>query len=77
MSKKQIAMIWAATNGYLDWIPEADVRRFEKELLEFLDSKFAKILKVIAERKAIDDETKRELKMALEEFKAIFKPTKK
>ncbi|NJL23842.1 MAG: F0F1 ATP synthase subunit alpha, partial [Calothrix sp. SM1_5_4] len=75
--EKQVAMIWAATNGYVDWIPEGDVRRFEKEFLEFLDSKYSKILATVREKKALDDDTKRELKGAAEEFKAIFKPTQK
>lgn len=73
--EKQVAMIWAATNGYVDWIPEGDVRRFEKELMEFLDQKYAKILADIREKKALDDNNRRDLKAALEEFKAIFKPT--
>jgi len=72
--EKQVAGIWAATNGYLDWIPETDVQRFEKELMEFLDTKFSKILASIREKKQLDDDNKRELKGALEEFKAIFKP---
>ncbi len=75
--EKQVATIWAATNGYLDWIPESDVRRFEKELVEFLDAKFGRILSNIREKKQLDDDTKRELKGALEEFKAVFKPTQK
>jgi F-type H+-transporting ATPase subunit alpha len=75
--EKQVAMIWGATNGYLDSIPEADVRRYEKELMEFLDSKYAKILGSIRDKKQLDDETKRDLKSALEEFKAVFRPTQK
>lgn len=75
--EKQVAMIWAATNGYLDWIPEGDVQRFERELMEFLDTKYVKILGSIREKKQLDDDNKRDLKNALEEFKAIFKPTAK
>jgi len=75
--EKQVASIWAATNGYLDWIPEGDVQRFERELIEFLDTKFSKILSSIREKKQLDDDNKRELKGALEEFKAIFKPQAK
>jgi F-type H+/Na+-transporting ATPase subunit alpha len=75
--EKQVAMIWAATNGYVDWIGEGDVKRFEKEFIEFLDTKYSKILTAIREKKQLDDDTKRELKGAAEEFKAIFKPTAK
>jgi F0F1-type ATP synthase alpha subunit len=37
----------------------------------------SRILNSIKEKKQLDDDTKRELKAALEEFKAIFKPTAK
>ena len=72
---RQVTMICAATNGFLDSIPEEDVRRYEVEMMAFIDSKFSKILNTVREKKALDDETKRDLKGALEEFKAIFRPT--
>ncbi len=75
--EKQVAMIWGATNGYLDALPEGDVRRYEKELMEFLDTKYSKVLTTIREKKQLDDELKRDLKGALEEFKAVFRPTQK
>ncbi|MGZ3722733.1 MAG: F0F1 ATP synthase subunit alpha [Bdellovibrionales bacterium] len=75
--EKQVAMIWAATNGYLDAIPETDVKRYEKELMEFFDTRHAKVLTAIKEKKQLDDDTKRDLKAALEEFKAVFRPTVK
>jgi F-type H+-transporting ATPase subunit alpha len=75
--EKQVAMIWAATNGYLDALPEGDVRRYEKELMEFLEAKHSKVLTAIREKKQLDDDTKRDLKASLEEFKPIFRPTQK
>ncbi len=69
----QIAIIWATTNGYTDAIHESDVRRYEKEYLEFLKTKHSHILKNINEKKAISDEIKATLKSATEEFKAVFK----
>ena len=75
--EKQVAMIWAATNGYLDSIPEGDVRRYEKELMEFFDAKYSAVTAGIREKKQLDDDSKRSLKGALEEFKAVFRPTVK
>jgi len=75
--EKQVAMIWAATNGYLDAIPESDVKRFEKEYIEFLDTRHAKVLAGIREKKQLDDEIKNGLKAAADEFKAVFRPTVK
>ncbi|PWU22602.1 MAG: F0F1 ATP synthase subunit alpha [Bdellovibrio sp.] len=69
----QVAIIWAATNGYCDGIPENHVQRYEKDLLEFLKTKYSHILKNIAEKKAITDEIKPMLKSAVDEFKAVFK----
>ncbi len=69
----QITIIWAATNGYVDSIPESEVKRYEKEALEFLKTKFSHILKNIAEKKQITDETKGQLKASFDEFKSIFK----
>ena len=36
--EKQVIAIWARGNGYLDDVPVEDVRRFERELLEFMDA---------------------------------------
>lgn len=75
--EEQIAIIWAATNGYLDGVPEADVRRYEKELIEFLRTKHSHILKNILETKVISPETKTAIQSACEEFKAVFRHTGK
>lgn len=75
--EEQITMIFAANNGFLDQYPETDVKKYEKEMVEFLRSKHADILKTIVEKKAISDDAKKGLLAALEEFKAIFQPTKK
>jgi F-type H+/Na+-transporting ATPase subunit alpha len=72
----QIAMIYAATNGYVDSIPEKDVSRFEKEMLEFMKSKYSHILKNIVEKKALTDDIKKEFVAALQEFAAVFQASK-
>ena len=71
--EEQVALIWAATNGYLDSVHESDVKRYEKEALEFLKNKHSHVLKNLAEKKALTDEIKASLKSAMEEFKAVFK----
>ncbi len=73
---EQIVGIFAAMNGYVDAIPETDVRRYEKEVLEFIHQKHGAILKTIAEKKTLSDELKKTLVGALDEFKAIFQATK-
>jgi len=54
-----------------------DVRRFEKEWLQFAEASHPGILKSIAEKKALDDSIKGEIKKAVEAFKARFAPSGK
>jgi F-type H+-transporting ATPase subunit alpha len=72
----QIASIFAATNGYVDTYPESDVRKYEKEMLEYLKTKFGHILKSIADQKVISPDIKTQLVGALDEFKAVFQTSK-
>ncbi|MCG3159140.1 MAG: ATP synthase subunit alpha [Acidobacteria bacterium] len=65
---KQVAVIWAASNGYVDDIPVESVRHFESELLKFLENQ-GSALAAIREKKTIDDSLKAQLKSALDEFK--------
>jgi F-type H+-transporting ATPase subunit alpha len=72
----QVVMIFAATNGYTDSIPETDVNRYEKEMLQFLKQKYTGLLSTIADKKAVSDDSKKELTAALVEFKSIFQASK-
>jgi F-type H+-transporting ATPase subunit alpha len=71
--EKQIAMIFAGTNGLLDDIDVVEVRPFEESLYRFLDTTQASLLQKIRERKAIDDEIKAELQKAIKEAKDKFR----
>jgi F-type H+/Na+-transporting ATPase subunit alpha len=66
--EKQVAVIWAASNGYVDDIPVESVRHFEGELLKFLENQ-GTTLAAIRDKKTIDDSLKAQLKSALDEFK--------
>jgi F-type H+-transporting ATPase subunit alpha len=68
--EEEVAVIWAATNGYLDDIPVANVREFEAGLLEHLRSSKSDLLATIASEKAISDQTTEALKAAVSNFKA-------
>ncbi len=68
----QVGVIWAGANGYLDNIPAARVPDFEKEFLAFVKSHHKKLLPAIAKDQAISDDTTKELKEAVEEFKKSF-----
>jgi F-type H+-transporting ATPase subunit alpha len=68
--EKQVAIIYAATKGYLDDIPVEDVRRFETEFLSYLDSNKPQLLEHIRTTKELPDE--KDLNAAIEEFKKGF-----
>ena len=73
----QVIIIYAVTNKYLLDVPVAEITRFEKELFEFLDTKYAEIPNGIAEEKVISDKTDELLGKAIREFKAQFLGTVK
>jgi len=70
--EKQIAIIYAGTNGMLDDLPLDQIRAFEQELYRFLENAHPAILITIKEKKTIDDDLKGKLNSALQEFKARF-----
>src|SRR5947207_2004262 len=67
--EKQVLVIWAATNGYVDDVPVENVRRFETELLRFAEDSHPGLLQSIREKKTITDEIKADLQQALKDFK--------
>ena len=71
--EKQIAIIFAGTNGLLDDLVVADCRPFEQYLYRFLDAGHPALLEKIRNRKTIDDEIKGELQKAIKEAKERFK----
>jgi F0F1-type ATP synthase alpha subunit len=48
------------------------VQRFEKEFLQYVETSQGSILKAIAEKKALDDAIKADIKGAVESFKERF-----
>jgi F-type H+-transporting ATPase subunit alpha len=73
--EKQIVIIFAATNGYLDTLPVSDCRRYEKELYAWFERSQGSLLREIAEKKDIKGELTEKLKAALAEFAGVFQPT--
>ena len=70
--EKQIAIIFAGTNGMLDDLPIDQIRAFEQELYRFLENAHPAILTTIKEKKTIDDDLKGKLTSAIQEFKTRF-----
>ena len=70
--EKQVVIIFAGANGYLDDIPVEKVTKFEADLMPFMESKYSNILDAIRNEKKISDDTEAELRKAIEDFKASF-----
>ncbi|MFZ9977745.1 MAG: F0F1 ATP synthase subunit alpha [Candidatus Kapaibacteriota bacterium] len=71
--ERQIALVFAATNGYLDEIPVENCREFEIEFLELMETKHKALLFSIVEVKDLTDPIKKELNEVLTSFTERFK----
>jgi F-type H+/Na+-transporting ATPase subunit alpha len=70
--EKQVLVLHVATSGGLDNIPVDEVRRFEKEFVQFAETNYPGVLKDIATKKALDDGIKATIETALDGFKERF-----
>ncbi len=70
--EKQIVIIFAGTNGYVDDLPASQCGAFERALYDFLDTSQAGLLQNIREKKTLDDALRNELHKVLKEFKQRF-----
>src|SRR6266568_471804 len=71
--EKQVLVIWAATNGHVDDIAIENVRRFEADLLQFVENSHPALLQSIREKKSLTDEITSDLQQALQDFKELWK----
>jgi F-type H+-transporting ATPase subunit alpha len=69
--EEQVASIFAGTSGFLDNIPSSDVSRFETELLDYMRTRKADLMRTIRDTGALPDG----LQQAVEEFARGFRPT--
>jgi F-type H+-transporting ATPase subunit alpha len=70
--EQQVIIIFAGGNGYLDKLELGDIKRYERELLAFMETTKSALVKKLAEKKAFDDELKAEMAKALDEFAERF-----
>ncbi|WP_394691566.1 F0F1 ATP synthase subunit alpha [Hoeflea sp.] len=71
-TEEQVAVIFAGVNGYLDSIAVRDVGKFEQGLLAYMRSEGKGVLETIRKDKAISDDTKSELKAAIDTYAKTF-----
>jgi F-type H+-transporting ATPase subunit alpha len=71
--ERQVISIFLGTNGYLDSIDVSDVKRFEKEVLEYFEVKYNNIFEIIKKEKQLSEDTVAAIKKAADEFITVFR----
>ena len=71
--EKQVLIIYAAFKKYLLYIPVYAILRFEKDLFDYVETKYPEILNSIRETKELKEDMEQKLVKAIEECKASFK----
>jgi len=71
--EKQILIIYAGTNGFVDELPLTALKKYEQELNSFIESRHPDIFADILKKRELDGELRAKLTKALEEFNEVFK----
>ncbi len=71
--ERQILIIYAGTNGFVDHLPVSSLKRYEQELYAFVQSRHPDIFSEIVTKRELDQALRAKMDKALEEFKATFK----
>ncbi|TDD36851.1 F0F1 ATP synthase subunit alpha [Actinomadura sp. KC06] len=70
--EQEIVSVWAGTSGELDDVPVADVRRFEREFLDYMEREESGFMTSLRETGKLSDDGLTSLKNAVTEFKKGF-----
>ena len=70
--EKQIVILYATVNDFLSDIKVQDIRKFEEEFLEYMDTHHRDVLKEIIDKKQLSDELKQNIEKCIVEFKKEF-----
>ncbi|MEK7377974.1 MAG: F0F1 ATP synthase subunit alpha, partial [Candidatus Binatota bacterium] len=71
--EKQILIIYAGTNGFVDHMPVSALKKYEQELYSFVESRHPDLLTEIVKKRELNEELRAKMKKVLEEFNASFK----
>ncbi|UNO39921.1 F0F1 ATP synthase subunit alpha [Streptomyces sp. MST-110588] len=70
--EEQVVSIWAGTTGKMDDVPVEDIRRFERELLDYMNREKKELLNSILEGAKMSDDTIQALTDSVATFKQQF-----
>jgi F-type H+-transporting ATPase subunit alpha len=71
--EKQVLIIYAGTNGFVDELPLTALKKYEQELYAFIDSNYPEIYADILKKRELDSDLRAKMTKALEEFKGFFR----
>jgi F-type H+-transporting ATPase subunit alpha len=71
--EKQVVIIFAGTNGFIDDLPLASIKKYEQDLQLFVQTKYPDLYADILKKREIDSDLRAILVKVLEEFKVVFK----
>ena len=70
--EKQVMILYAAINGFIDDVPTEKVIDFEKRFHQFMEAQYPAIGETIAKTQVLDEATEEKLKAAITEFRKTF-----
>ena len=70
--ERQVVILYAGTNGFVDHLPESALKKYEADLGRFLESRYPNIYEDIRTKRELSDDLKTNLGTALKEFNESF-----
>jgi len=70
--ERQVLIIYAGTNGFLDQLPESALKKYESELHRFIETRHPDIFNDIRTKRELTDDLKTRMNAALKEFNESF-----
>jgi F-type H+-transporting ATPase subunit alpha len=71
--EKQILIVYAGTNGFVDHLPVTALKKYEQELFSFVESRHPELFADILKKRELDNDLRGRITKTLEEFKDVFK----
>jgi F-type H+-transporting ATPase subunit alpha len=70
--ERQILIIYAGTNGFVDHLPESALKKYEADLGRFIENRYPDIYNDIRTKRDLTDELRGRINTALKEFNESF-----
>jgi F-type H+-transporting ATPase subunit alpha len=68
----EVISVWAGTTGQLDEVPVEDIRKFERDFLDYAHREAASAVKELTETNVLSDEIVAVLEKTISDFKKTF-----